>query len=71
MIGKLEFRKRSGVRSKFIRDAIEFKLNGEDEFAIEDLPTELILDNAVWRLRGLADGSRNEALVLLIQRVLK
>ncbi len=71
MVGELESRKRAGVRSQFIREAIQFKLNGEDEFAIEDLPTQDLLDHAVYRLRALTEDSRNFALVELIRRVLQ
>lgn len=71
MVGELERHKRAGHRSKFIRDAIRFRLDGHDEYDINDCPTEEILDYAVYRLRGLTTESRNFALIELIRRVLQ
>jgi len=71
MVGELEQQKKAGLRSKFIKDAIRFKLDGEAEYDISDCPIEEIFDHAVWKMRGLTEDSRNQALVLFIQRVLK
>lgn len=70
MVGELEQQKKAGLRSKFIKEAIRFKLDGEAEYDIRDVPTEEVLDSGVYRLRSLTEESRNEALVLFIKRVL-
>ena len=43
MVGELESLKRSGKRSKFIEDAVRAKLDGEEAFRVQDLPTRRIL----------------------------
>jgi len=43
MVGELERYKRFNTRSKFIEDAIRAKLDGEEAFRVQDLPTRRIL----------------------------
>lgn len=43
MVGELERYKRFNNRSKFIEDAIRAKLDGEEAFRVQDLPTRRIL----------------------------
>lgn len=74
MVGELESRKRAGVRSKFIRDAIRFKLNGEEEYDIADESFSVIIDECVVRMRGLRirdEKEFNSELANLIWRMLR
>lgn len=74
MVGELESRKRAGVRSKFIRDAIRFKLNGEEEYDIQDEDFMTIIDECVVRMRGLRirdEKEFNSELANLIWRFLR
>ena len=43
MVGELESRRKANQRSKFIEDAIRAKLDGEEAFRVQDLPTRRIL----------------------------
>ena len=49
MIGELEIMRRANKRSKFIEDAIRARLDGEDAFRVQDLPTRRILAMAMAR----------------------
>ncbi len=74
MVGELESRKRAGVRSKFIRDAIRFKLNGEEEYDIADECDAIIIDECVVRMRALRlrdETKFNEDLAAIIWRFLR
>lgn len=74
MVGELESRKRAGVRSKFIRDAIRFKLNGENEYDIADEDFMTIIDECVVRMRRLRyrdEKEFNSELSNLIWRFLR
>ena len=51
MVGELEAKKRAGVRSEFIRNAIRRSLDKESEFDIWDLDSNDIIDEAIIRLR--------------------
>ena len=74
MVGELESRKRAGTRSKLIRDAIRFKLNGESEYEIEDEDFGKIIDECVVRMRGLRNRDEkefNSELANLVWRMLR
>jgi metal-responsive CopG/Arc/MetJ family transcriptional regulator len=43
MVGELESLKRRGMRSKFIEDAIRTKLDGQEAFRPQDLPTRRVI----------------------------
>ena len=43
MVGELESLKRSGQRSKYIEQAVRARLDGEDAFRVQDIPTRRIL----------------------------
>ena len=43
MVGELESLKRSGQRSKYIEQAVRARLDGEDAFKVQDIPTRRIL----------------------------
>lgn len=58
LIGELESRKRAGIRSKFIEEAIKTKLKGESEYEIDYEPDAIIIDECVVRMRRLR--MRNE-----------
>ena len=49
MIGELEIMRRANKRSKFIEDAIRARLDGEEAFRVQDLPTRRILAMAMAR----------------------
>ena len=42
LVGELESRKRAGIRSKFIEEAIRKRLKKEEEFDIWDIPKKEI-----------------------------
>jgi len=71
MIGELERKKQAGQRSKFIEKAIREKIDRVSDFDIWDCEIRDVLDEAVVRLRRLERISRNEALVILMERVLQ
>ncbi len=70
MVGELEGRKRIGTRSKFIQEAIHFRLNKIADFDIWQLETMEILDEAVSRIRRLESDSKDEALMEFLKRVM-
>ena len=43
MIGELESRKKQGMRSKYIEDAIRSRLDGEESFSFRDIETHRLL----------------------------
>ena len=49
MVGELESLKRSGQRSKYIEQAVRARLDGEDAFRVQDIPTRRILAMAMAR----------------------
>jgi len=49
MVGELEPKKRAGKRSQFIEQAVRAKLDGEDAFRVQDLPTRRVLAMAMAR----------------------
>ena len=49
MIGELEIMRRANKRSKFIEDAIRARLDGEEAFRVQELPTRRILAMAMAR----------------------
>jgi len=71
MIGELDRKKQAGQRSKFIEKAIREKIDRVSDFDIWDCEIRDVLDEAVVRLRRLERISRNEALVILMERVLQ
>lgn len=69
MVGELESKKRYGVRSKFIEDAIRSRLNGEQEFDVWDVPDKELVDELVVRLRRL--GNANPSIICdILRRIL-
>lgn len=52
MVGELEAKKRAGIRSEFIRNAIRRSLDKEEEFDLWDIDTEAIVNEAIVRLRS-------------------
>lgn len=70
MVGELESLKRAGVRSKFIHDAIRFRLDKEDEYEIWDVETVDVLNEAVARIRRLEVVDRDVAIMEFIKRCL-
>lgn len=74
MVGELESRKRAGIRSKFIAEAIRDKIDQVKEYAIEDEDFMTIIDECVVRMRGLrnrAEKEFNSELTNLIWRFLR
>lgn len=49
MVGELEPKKRQGKRSQFIEGAIRRRLDAEDAFIVQDLPTRRVLAMAMAR----------------------
>lgn len=43
MVGELESRKKQGLRSKFVEDAIRNRLDGEENFSFRDISTSRLL----------------------------
>lgn len=43
MVGELEPKRKAGKRSQFIEKAVRARLDGEDAFRVQDLPTRRIL----------------------------
>jgi hypothetical protein len=70
MVGELESRKRAGVRSKFICDAIRNELDKRNEYDIWQEETVDVLNEAVSRLRRLGEEDREIALIQFMKRVL-
>lgn len=59
LVGRLEEKKKAGIRSKFIENAILQRLKGEQEFDLWDCDSEEIIDEAVVRLRTKMLSSDN------------
>ena len=70
MVGELEGRKRLGTRSKFMQEAIQFRINKVQEFDIWQLETMEILDEAVSRIRRLEPESKDDAIIEFLKRVM-
>ena len=70
MVGELESLKRAGVRSKFIKEAIRFRLDKKDEYDIWQVETVDVLNEAVSRIRRLEDEDREDAIMEFIKRCL-
>ena len=49
MVGELESLRKANARSKYIEDAIRARLDGEDAFKVQDIPTKRILALAMAR----------------------
>lgn len=69
LVGRLEEKKKAGVRSKFIENAITQRLKGEQEFDIWDIPDSDVIDEAISRLRRLYNEDFRFALDDFLRRV--
>jgi len=43
MVGELEIKRKQGLRSKYIEDAIRNRLDGEENFSFRDIETHRLL----------------------------
>ncbi len=59
LVGRLEEKKKAGIRSKFIKDAIIARLDKESEYDLWDIDSQEIIDEAIVRLRVMMLKSDN------------
>ena len=57
MVGELESRARNKSRSQFIEDAIRAKLDGEENFDLDDISTRALLIKLKQRIAERTDAS--------------
>lgn len=57
MVGELESRARNKSRSQFIEDAIRAKLDGEENFDLDDISTRALLIKIKQRIAERTDAS--------------
>lgn len=69
LVGRLEEKKKAGIRSKFIKDAIIARLDKESEYDLWDINDAEIFDEAVSRLRRLDGTNFESTLAYLLRRI--